>query len=737
MLPIFLSVLMILIFSISGLLCFKLIRLDRGLLSNLGFSVFIPLLGAISMTCVIQILSLVLPVKATALILIVLLIYALLFIIRDVSLIWLRTMFSDKFLLLIIFIAIVILQFPILFKNELLSLQNGNNDIAYYLSSMDWLKSHRFTESIPFSSEMPFNSLAHYMVNNTRIGTDLLGAFFMSVFQLDSHEVYYLLTGTLATLTIFSAYFFLSYCLNVSRKASLCAAAIFAAGGLWAFLVFSQYAPQIFGITCLISFTGLFIRLDRQKQHKGFVFLSALFLVGTLSVYSEYAIYLLFIFIAIAVSKYITASSETRIKILIDSLKVGALSFILNPVGMFIAAKFNINILTRVLDDASSIDPYSGNLMSKDQIMSILYGGPNLESLGHELNLLGINSQYFITGYTILKFLLLLVFISAVFIGMFLKKEWYKYAILSVFIFFAANELYLRSSASAYAEMKHITTIAPFIILFFVYFADGWKLNVKGLYIRKIIFGTTVIFVAGSNIVTAYQNYKGGDIYYFDHSVMELKDAVKLVPPDEPIGITSSSPADKHSIVYALKEVPIKHNKTYEFDNSYFGFLVPHEFENTKYSIVSKQDYYSFLSQTEEVLWHNDKYVLLHAPTAAIRPISGLYNLEQDGIGYFRWTSSNESELSVFNGSDNKQTLSISLQTESGIFSSRPIKVYANGNLIGQGMSSNVIETETINLLPNESLSITVISEGDLNTVDTGDNRKFGFILRHLDVDLK
>lgn len=737
MLPIFLSLLMIFIFCILGLLCFKLIRLDKGLLYDQGFSAFVPVLGAISLTCVIQILSLVLPVKDIALVLTILLIYALLFVIRDISVIWLKTMCSNKFLLLIIFIGIVILQLPILFKNELVSLQNGNNDIAYYLSSMDWLKTHRITEPILFSAEMPFNSLAHYMVNSTRIGTDLLGAFFMSVFQLDSHEVYYLLTGTLAILTVFSAYFFLSYCLNVSRKASLYAATIFATGGLWAFLMFSQYAPQIFGIACLISFTGLFIKLDSQREHKGFIFLSALLLVGTLTVYAEYAVYLLCIFISIAVSKYLTAGSEARKGIAINSLKVGLLSFILNPIGMFIAAKFNINILTRVIDDASNIDPYSGNIMSKDQIISNLYGGPNLENLGHVLETLGINSQNLLVGYKIFIFLFLLVFISAVVIGMFLKKEWYRYALLGIIIFFLINELYLRSSLNAYAEMKHITTIAPFIILFFTYFADDWKLDLKGSRIRKIILGSTVIFVTGSNIVTAYQNYKGGYIYYYDHAVMELKDAIKLVPPDESIGITSSTPADKHSIVYALKDVPIKHNKTYEFDNSYFGFLVPHEFENTKYSIVSKQDYYSFLSQTEEVLWHNDKFVLLHSSTVAIRPISGFYNLEQDGNGYFRWTSSNESELSVFNGTNDKQQLNISLQTENGIFSSRPIKVYANGNLIGQGLSNSVIETKTIDLLPNESLSIMIISKGDLNTVDTGDTRNFGFVLRHIDVALK
>lgn len=75
--------------------------------------------------------------------------------------------------------------------------------------------------------------------------------------------------------------------------------------------------------------------------------------------------------------------------------------------------------------------------------------------------------------------------------------------------------------------------------------------------------------------------------------------------------------------------------------------------------------------------------------------------------------------------------------TEKGIFNSRNIKIYAKGKLVGQGRSGTSIVTDAINLLPNESTNILVISEGEMNTVDTGDNRTFGFILRHINVTQK
>lgn len=734
MLPIFLSFIMILIFCVSGLVCFRIFRLDNNLLFNTAFSSFIPVLGAVFLTCIIQILSLALPVKIIAAVLMFLLICTIYFI-RDIGVLWLKTMFENKYLLFIVIGSIFIFQFPILAKGELLSIQNGNPDIAYYLSSMDWLKSHRITEPVIFSTELPFYSLANFMMTRTRFGTDLIGSFFMCIFQLESHETYYLLSGTLATMTIFSAYFTLSYCLGVSRKTSLYTSVIFASGGLWAFLMFSQYAPQIFGITCLLSFTGLFISLDRQKQHKGFVLLSALLLVGTLTMYAEYAVYLLFIFLIITVSKMITTKDGKK-GIAIDSLKVGLLSFILNPVGMFVAARFNLDILTSVMGNVSNIDPYEGRLMEVRKLISNLYGAPDSDRLSLDLNSFGVNSHLFLNSYTILTFILPLLLIVVIGIGMFLKKQWHKYAVLGIIIFFSVNEFYLRSSSNAYAEMKHITTIAPFIIVFFAYFSDGWELRLKKSYIKKIIMSCTVGIVVGLNIITVYQNYKGNYIYYFDHTVMELRSAANLVPPNEPIGITSSSPADKHSIVYALKDVSIKHNKTFEFDNSYFRFLVPHDFENTKYSIVSMQDYLSFLSNSEDVLWHNSKYVLLYAPTIAIRPTDGFYNLEKDGIGYFRWTSSKKSEVSLFNATDEEQNVEISLETEKGIFNNRGIKIYAKDQLIGEGVSDSTITTESINLKPRESLSVSIISDGELNTVDTGDNRNFGFILRNLEVDI-
>lgn len=735
MLSILLSFLMILTFCVSGLLCYRIFRFDKDLFFNAGFCSFIPVLGAVFLTCIIQLLSLVFPVKVIAPSLMFILICTL-YLVKDIGMLWLRTIYENKYLLFVAVSSIFILQFPIFFKGELLSLQNANNDIAFYLSSMDWLKLHRITEPIVYSSELPFNSLANYMITNTRIGTDLLGSFFMCIFQLESHEIFYMFSNTLGTLTIFSSYFLLTYCFEVNKRTSLYTSMIFAAGGLWVFLIFSQYAPQIFGITCLLSFTGLYLVINPRKKQKGFIFMSALLLVGTLTVYAEYAVYLFFIFLIITICKIINANTGMKLRVLLESLKVGALSFLLNPVGMFIAAKFNVNILKSVMVDSGNIDAYFGRMMPFRKLIGNLYGAPDYERLKAAVSTIGMPSQLIMLGINFLMIILPVLFLTVVCVGMFRKKSGDKYAILGIMLFFFINEIYLRLSSNAYAEMKHITTIAPFVVIFFTYFADGWGLKLKKSYIKNIILSCTLVIVASLNIITVYQNYKGSYIYYFDHTVMELRNATNLVPPDEPIGITSSSPADKHGIVYALKDVPIKHIKTSELDNSYFSFLTPYEFENTKYSIVTIQDYYSFLSNSEDVLWHNSKYVLLYAPVIAIRPTDGFYNLEKDGIGYFRWTSSNKSELSLFNATDEGQNVSISLKTEKGIFNNRDIKIYAKEQLIGEGVSDTTIITESINLKPHESISVTIISDGELNTVDTGDNRNFGFILRDLDVNI-
>lgn len=274
MLPVVLSIFIIIIFCISGLAFFKVIRIDTNLMVNIGFCTIIPVAGAVFLTCTVQILSLLLPVRVIAPILFFILICSIYYI-RDIGVKWITTIVQNRYLIFVVLGSIILLQFPIIAKGELLSLQNSNNDIAFYLSSMDWLKYHSITDSVNFSSEYPFYSLAKYMISNTRFGTDLLGSFFMVIFQILPHEIYFLYSSTLATLTIFTAYFFMSYCLNISKRTTLYASLIFAAGGLWVFLIYSQYAPQIFGINCLIGFTGIYLVYNNDKQQKDLEFYQA------------------------------------------------------------------------------------------------------------------------------------------------------------------------------------------------------------------------------------------------------------------------------------------------------------------------------------------------------------------------------------------------------------------------------------------------------------------------------
>lgn len=736
MMPVVLSILTILMFCISGFICFKLMRLNTNLMLNMGFCALIPVIGAIFLTCVIQILALVFPMRLIAPSLFFIFVFSIVYV-KEIGLQWFRTILQNRYFLLIVLGSIILLQFPIIAKGELLSLQNSNNDIAFYLSSMEWLKSHSITDPVVFSSEFPFYSLADYMVNGTRFGTDLLGSFLMCIYQLQSHEVYYLYSGVLGTLTIFSAYFFMSFCLNVTKNTTLVTSLIFASGGLWTFLIYSQYAPQVFGITCLIAFTGIYLVVTTDKKHKGFTILASLLLVGSLTVYAEYAIYLFFIFIIITICKFFNKQTENEINMLILALKVGILSFILNPVGMFVAVKFNLNILESMMNDSGSIDAYSGRMMSIKQMISNLYGLPDYEQLMTKINSYGPSFQILTWGYNLLLIVLPLLSVIVIGIAIVRKGHWHKYVILSIMFFFVLNETYFRQSTNAYAEMKHITTISPFMILFLAYYTDGWEYKVRKINTKSILISSIVAVVFLMNIVNVYQQYKGTNVYYFDHSVTELRNAVQLVPPNEVIGITDSTPALKHSIVYALKDVPIKHNSVAAIDYSYFHSKVPYEFENTKYSIVSLIDYFSFLSQSEQVIWKNDRFVLLNVPTVAIRPLQGFYNLEQDGNGFFRWTSSNESELSLFNSTHEEQNVSISIDTEMGMFNSRDIKVYAAEKLIAHGASGSEINTDTIRLSPDESIEVRIISDGELNTVNTGDTRNFGFILRHVSVITK
>nr|WP_122012245.1 hypothetical protein [Maliibacterium massiliense] len=734
MLSIIVSVVVLFFLSMVGLIMSKCARVQISCFKGKGFAFFMPILGAIGTTCFAQILALVFPMHVIAIIYLLLCVVGIYYA-RAYVLPWLRGMARNKVLLLVLGAGCLLLHYPVLARGELVSLQNTNNDIAYYVSSMDWLQNHALCEQIAFSNTMPFYALANYMFTVTRFGTDILGALIMAVANLQAHQVYFVLSTTLTLATIMAAYFLMTYCLDIAEKTAIWATALLCAGGIWYFSIASQYAPQIFGIGCMMAFAGNLLLLYRYQERK-YIFFTALLLVGTLTVYAEYAVYLLAIYMVVVLVDLFLYRGRGRAKRLLRAVYAGLLSFVLNPVAMYIAIKFNLFILGNALSGVSAIDPYQGNLFGFFNLIAMIFGLPRTEQVAQiASNQLGELAKVVSGGYHIGLVALALLFIGCIIFGLWKKKDRRKWIVLGWCAFFVLYESYFWISHFAYGEMKHVTTMAPWCVLIGAYFIEAlcgehtrctWKTVAGYVCCSALILGSLCNIAA---------NYRPGKLTYWDHTLTELRQAAQYVPPNEILGIAClDRPYARHAATYALKERPVALNAGSDF--SYYSFLLQDAgAQPQRYMVVSNMEVLYYEGREDwHVLWHNEAFAIVtHTSEVMVMPVQGVSYPEVGGRdGTFQWVQDNQMTVFLCNTTPQMIQGRIALDTDAGPFTKKRIAVYDQNACIASGMAGERLQSSVISLAPGEERYLTVRYEGALNQANNGDTRSFAFMLNDL-----
>ncbi len=554
------------------------------------------LFGFIGSVSLIMILGLFLPLDRVAVLMAALVVFLFAVNFKKIRLLFKQSTRSDKAVFLFLFIPLVVIGLPQLLRHELYTSVVYNNDFALYMASFDWLKTHSILAPVEYSLAYPFYSMARYMIDNTRIGTDVFGAVLCDLFKLEAYEVFPVLIVLSADLVMISVYEFIRH-FTGNKTVALSFGLFAAVNGNLLTILLKQYVPQVLGASLLIlAFYS--IHEFFQSQAREDMIVCALSLSGVMAVYCEFAVYIV-LFILMYLILY-AAGRKNDLKstgaVIGKLFCICWLMIMFNIFGAYKAVKFNLDIFTRVHDrGAADIDPYRGNMLGLGKIVGCLLG------ISDYLSEMDIFYQIALAAGCIVA--------CALMIGCIVKDKGAgrKFTVVSILVFLGL-ECYFRLSKGAYQEYKGITSGSMLMIALLGYMTAVMVSQCKS---KKFLqYGVITVFAC----VILYSMIGPMDTYFSnqitcDSNSMKLKDAVaQWVPEEEMVELDSSiNIADYISASYALKDRAVNCNTNLS-NLSYFQ-----QFEDddpSKYIIYPSGYDYS-ANDSGELLWQNNKYALV------------------------------------------------------------------------------------------------------------------------------
>ena len=593
--------------------------------------------------------------------------------------------------LLAVLVIVVIYSIPLLYKNQLQSIQYFNNDIIYYLSSMGWLKDHTVLEKVEYNQHHMFNWCANYMLDRTRIGLDEFGAFMMSLFHLEAHQIFSNIGLVLIGIAAFTFSFLEETNFHHGKIRKILLLLVFNLAVGWSELFELQYLPQIFGITCLLLLVCLYGTLQNNSNlNKSAVNLFSIVTSGLISIYAEFTVYIVGFYLIAIITKWIRYRHGRDI--IQNTVKYILSSIFWNIPGFIRCLKINFFVFANVGGDQANIDPYNGVLMSIPNVMAKVLG----MSL---INLYRSRLQTALSAVTIIVFILTMLLI-AIFIVQQRETLYYWGEILAYVLLL---EVYMRVSSYGYGEYKHLLTISAIVIWLILYSLDTIRARAPKK-VTVIASELLMLIVSCSAGYRIYKQYFTVPFYYYDNSLMDLKYASKLVPEGESLGL-SGTPGSIHGMLYALQDA----DTTILFNNtSYYPYS---ELPFSRYRVYEED-----ITQMEgaDVIWNNGRFSIVKNTGLQTSFYTGFH--QYDPASGRVWTCDHESTIAVTNYSDSPQRASLSFSTYS--IEPKNITVMLDGETISNSISGEQVVTDPFIINPGEIKYIRLYSDGNLDIVD-------------------
>jgi len=761
-----LGIILFLFFILVGIIFLSIIGIEKKYLTNANFLLITPILGALTMVCFGEFLIFIFSMKYTSwLFLIILSIIG--YINRKKVFIALEVFYKKmKGYLLLSLLAGIIVSIPSLKIFSLNSPRIINNDIAFYLSSMDWLLHNsfrNFKSLLSINPNVPYYSLATYMIRETRTGTEFLGSQIMGLLFLEPHQVYYSLGIAISCILPMTSAFFLRYVLGIKKKTVLFYMLICSSSLLIFELQRMQYTPQLFGISGMILFLGIMIDFVKNKQIKKEKFLLGFSLAGVLSIYAEFGTILFtYFFITCSVIFLGNKNKKESLKKIYELILGCLLSFPISPLGMFKAVKFNLVVLTQVFQKVSNIDPFEGTMISPSLYIPNILGFLIRSKTIYNIK---ISAKDFNTWERVvlgLSICYLLIGICVVFFILFKRINKLNIIFILILLFFISYGYYFRKVNFAYGEYKFLLGIIPVAFMIITYFIQHFFDFLKNEKIKNVLeiiaVELIILFVIlnlSNTLFLSRQKY-----FFYDKSLMELRKVGEKLPKGSIVDIPGTG-NDVHAGVYALKNNKVR-IKGFSY---YTDFLNPEKLaitgrsyytgtlEQMKNIPMKDSDYYleikdndsdalDIIKENKKIYWENRKYRLVQKSSKidniSLKIGKGFDIVEIEGkTGIpFRWITNKEAEISLKNHSNNNITIQLVIEIKGIKNIHKSIDIFMNNQLIGSGKSPNQVKTKYFILKPNKNYKILLKMKDPLTSVKN-DTRNFGVQVRGIKINVK
>lgn len=679
--------------AVTGMIVCKILHIKDDFLNKNGILIF-PGIGIVFLINAVQMWNLFLPIRW--------LVYPYL-----VFMVWgianygkwmkccLQTFLCGKCFLAVLAGVSLIWMLPFLGKNELVSVQVWNNDIIYYLSSMEWLKMHPSTQPVVYDSNHPFFWCAEYMLNRTRIGFDGYGAFMMSLFGRKAHEVFSCLGVVMGLTLLFHVYYLLSTVCKVPKGIRVAVVILAALAGRIEELLIYQYIPQLCGISLFLLFLALlYIFLEGQELRHG---VTALVISGIIAVYAEFCAYLLVAFLGFTAIAYAQGKKETLKKGWLE----GVMAILMNPAGTFRAIKINLFVLSNTGDRLDNIDPFYGDISSVLDAAAQLFGVCEISGISGWAGILYqviwglvLAGILFIWEYYLIKI-----------------KDAVKKNLIFLVVFWWIYEMYFRWIRYGYGEYKHLISFTVAMIVFSGYVGFRFLSERSDLKAAKALCGIIGIFGIICGSCKLYGNLVQRQIFFWDDSLMEVAEAGKLVPWDEPIGLSGNAAAI-HGEVYALRE------HAAAILSNYISYYPYSEEASCKYQLYEKTGKNLEDAEGQRIVWENGRFCLVEHTNLQITFYTGFHLENLEDAEKAVYTCDRESSIVIQNFTEKEKCFSVAFQSEKINDTPGTIDIMASGEVIAQGKVGDYIVTDMMLLNPGESIRIYLYFDGELAEIN-------------------
>lgn len=592
--PLLFYIILLLIFDLIGFFILELLK--KCLKDNIEKKYLLNVvIGSGVMVCISQCLSIAFNASIIALIWWAILIFICLFYNKKYFMNLIQRIRKNYILIIGALGSFCLFTYPMIKSNELLSYQYQNNDIIYYLATIDWLHEHSLLQKVIYTTTRPLYLCAEYIFSTTRFGTDTFASTLSQMLHLEAHEIFSFLGIAFITITGIVVYYLARYIFKMSKSSSLIIYFLAVLFFNWKELLILQYVPQMLGICFFMAFIIFLIEYYNTSDRYAMAF-SSLFLAATACTYAEYSSYMFIIYLGfIVIQCAYTRNIWGNIK---AASLIGILGVLCNPLGFLIAVKFNLNIFNTVKASASNIDAYGGNMKSIPNILAQLLGFPNDYR---------ISNMYLQKFYCFILMAGMLFLVTSFLFMVFKTRTKTLFFCTWVLVFFAGYEFYFRIVNLAYGEFKHLIGIgimAGIILLYATYTLE--KSN------RKILFTVIAFFTISLNLINFIKTYPYNETVFYDTKLVAARNALDLIPKGKTIGILGNAHYIQHELVYTAKDYDV--NLMGSGINSYFTMLgIPLNNEKPDYILCKKDtpELNSDITDLYSVIWNNSQFMIV------------------------------------------------------------------------------------------------------------------------------